>query len=144
MSSKFSTGSVRLIPPSWCKKGMFTGIIPTINDRPRTMNALASWLILDSAGLIALEETVHLSRNTPDNGWDGEVRSDDFQTKVQVLDRLDPTAYTLTTTLEELGIPVATSMWIHFQELGDEVWDTGVLTNVITPGIREYELRILA
>lgn len=108
------------------------------------MNAYVSWLVIDTDVDVQLEETIHLTRNDAGDGWIGRVTSDEFQTTITVRDTPDPVRFALTISLTQLGTPLAEAFWIHYQELDEEEWDTGLLEAILAPGIREYSLRLLA
>lgn len=144
MSSKFSTGSVRLIPPSWCKKGMFVGILPTINDRPLSMNAYVHVTFSSSGVDVDLDTTVHLSRDDPAGKWKGSIDDGDLQTTVTVRDTPDPELFTLSVRTSELGSPLTRATWPWTQPLADDRWDTGTLLRVHNPDVNEVALHLLA
>ncbi len=144
MSSKFSTGSVRLIPPSWCKKGMFVGILPTINDRPLSMNAYVHVTFFSTEGIVDLDTTVHLSRNESASRWEGTIVDGDLATTVDVTDTPDPEVFSLRVSLTSLGLPLTGATWSWYQAAGDERWDTGTLVWIHTAGIHEIHLHLLA
>lgn len=108
------------------------------------MNAYVSWLVIDTDVDVRLEETIHLRKNDAGGPWIGTVTSDEFQTTVTVRDTLDPVRFTLTISLTQLGTPLAEAFWIHYQDLDEEEWDTGLLEAIPARGIREYRLRLLA
>ncbi len=144
MSSKFSTGSVRLIPPSWCKKGMFVGILPTVHDRPLSMNAYVAVLLIDTDLTIDLQTTLHLSWDESGSRWIGTVDDEDLQTTVIVSTTLDPEFFDLQARVALLGTPLTQGDWEHQQTVGNPRWDTGDLTQINAPDINEITLAILA
>jgi len=144
MSSLFSTGLARRNGPAWCKKGMFVGIPPTINQRPATATAYARWTGLDSGGSYNVIETFRLRRNATDTGWVGESSSSGNNVKLEILDTTDLTTVDVLLILR-IGTAVMNShLWPTEPTTARPPWGTKPLAYSDGSAITLAEAQVLA
>lgn len=144
MSSLFATGTRRRNSPAWCKKGMFTGIPPTINQRPATATAYARWTGIDSGGSYNVIETFRLRRNETDTGWIGESSNTGNNVRLEILDTLDPSRVNLNLILR-IDTSIRNSHpWPNVPTTTRPPWGTSVLAYSADPTIELAEVQALA
>jgi len=144
MTSLFATGTKRRNSPSWCKKGMFTTIAPTINERPKTANAYVQWTGHDSGGAFEIIESFRLRRNVTDSGWYGLSSNDGDNVTLDVLDTLDPAIVNVQLNRRYGTTQRATTTWPLVPTTFRPPWGTNMCRKSYESGIDVAEVQILA
>lgn len=144
MSSFFSTGLSRRNGPAWCKKGMFVGIPPTINQRPATASAYARWTGIDSGGSYNVIETFRLRRNATDTGWVGESSNSGNNVKLEILDTADLTIVDVLLNVRIDTAVMNSHLWPAEPTTARPPWGTSVLNYSDGHAITLAEVQVLA
>ncbi len=144
MTSHFATGTSRRNSPAWCKKGMFSGIDPTINGRPATATAYAQWTGVDSGGSYSVIESFQLRRNDAGNGWSGHSSTTGSNLSIEILDTADPNFVDV-----HLHLRIDTALrnsiqWWDVPTTYHRAWGTQMLTTPVTSENQRLQTQILA
>lgn len=144
MSSHFATATTRRNSPSWCKPGMFTGIVPTVDGKPATVSAYARWTG-DYYGIpFDVIETFALRRNQANNGWAGESASSGKRVTIDCLDTALPDQVDVTLNLYDDDSPYDSFTWRSESNTVRPPWGTKPLNRVNPPEKQLVEVLLLA
>lgn len=143
MPSHYSTGTSRRNSPPWCKKGMFTGINPTIDGRPAVLNAFVNWTGDYYGEPFAVITTVHLRRTPLNDGWTGDSAATGKRVHVAVADLATDEAVDVQARLYNDDVQFDAVTWYTVTTRFARPWGTPIFRKLAPPEHNPVILQIL-
>lgn len=144
MGSHFDRSTTRRRSPSYCIKGMWFGIAPTIDDRPISVNAYVKWFDSIGTDFLDFTETLHAVRNDTHDGyiaWSSETHP---RIGLSIDDKTELNRYEVSVLVDLWG-------WIEYEYCFEDVeitfrppWGSSLHQKVWIHNEQFIQIRLLA
>jgi hypothetical protein len=123
---------------------MFTGIPPTINERPATVTAYVRWTEGASVDWFDVIETFQLRRNASGNGYYGKSGNSGPNVEMLIADTLSFTRYDVNIILRKDAVTISNIAWLDVNVTFRPPWGTTIIRKWWLPPSDFTEFQILA